>query len=135
LLRERRLALRPASKKRSRSKDSLQRLVRRGGPLASAAGVVGSCVPGPFVILGMADIAQLGYTTLPTLIVILGFFSIVFTFNEVPIGAFLFAPERTKRITIDVDAWLDRNLLLLASWALAIVGTFEMVRGTIAALI
>ncbi len=83
----------------------------------------------------MADIAQLGYSTIPTLIVILCFFAIVFTFIEVPIAGFVVAPERTKERTIEVKTWLDRNMLILASWALAIVGTFEVVRGTIAALI
>ena len=133
--RERRRALQAANKKRSRSKDSLQRLVRHGGPLAFAGGVVGSCVPGPFVILGMADIAQLGYSTLPTLAVIVGFFVIVFTFIEVPIGGFALAPKRTRELTVEVNAWLDRNMLLLASWALALVGMFEVVRGVIAALV
>ena len=133
--RERKRALRPPTTKRSRSKDSLQRLIENGGPLAFAGGVVGSFVPGPFVILGMADIAQLGYSTIPTLIVILCFFAIVFTFIEVPIVGFAVAPERTKATTIKVKAWLDHNILILASWALTIVGTFEVVRGTIAALI
>lgn len=132
--RERARALRPTTPKRSRSKESLQRLVQHGGPLAFAGGVVGSCVPGPFVILGMADIAQLGYSALPTLVVIVCFFAIVFTFTEVPIAGFAIAPERTKEMTINVKNWLDHNMLMLGSWALAIVGTFETLRGLIAAL-
>jgi Sap, sulfolipid-1-addressing protein len=133
--RERSRALRPPTKRRSRSKDSLQRLVEHGGPLAFAGGVVGSVVPGPFVILGMADIAQLGYSTIATLVVILCFFAIVFTFIEAPIAGFAIAPEWTKATTVEVKAWLDRNMLILASWALGTVGTFEVVRGAIAALI
>jgi hypothetical protein len=133
--RERNRALRPPAKRRSRSKDSLQRLVEHGGPLAFAGGVVGSVVPGPFVILGMADIAQLGYSTIATLVVILCFFAIVFTFIEAPIAGFAIAPEWTKATTVEVKAWLDRNMLILASWALGTVGTFEVVRGAIAALI
>ena len=83
----------------------------------------------------MADIAQRGYSTIPTLIVIVCFFAIVFMFIEVPIVGFAVAPERTQATTIKVKAWLDHNMLILASWALTIVGTFEVVRGTIAALI
>jgi hypothetical protein len=127
-------ARREAAIKRSRTKDWLQGLVEHGGPLAFAGGVVGSCVPGPLVIIAMASIAQLGYSTIPTLVVILVFFVIVFTFIEVPIGGYVVAPERTKATTMIVKAWLDRNLLLLAAWALSVVGGLEVVRGIIAAL-
>ncbi len=95
---------------------------------------MGSSVPGPLVIIGMAQIAQLGYSTIATLVVILVFFVIVFTFIEVPIGGFLVAPERTEAATVIVKAWLDRNLLLLAAWALTLVGAGEVVRGIVAAV-
>ena len=58
---------------------------------------MGSSVPGPLVIIGMAQIAQLGYSTIATLVVILVFFVIVFTFIEVPIGGFLVAPNGRRR--------------------------------------
>jgi Sap, sulfolipid-1-addressing protein len=132
--RERNRPRREAAVKRSRTKDRLQTLVEHGGPLAFAGGAVGSSVPGPLVIIGMAQIAQLGYSTIATLVVILAFFVIVFTFIEVPIGGFLVAPERTKAATVIVKAWLDRNLLLLAAWALTLVGAGEVVRGIVAAL-
>ncbi len=132
--RERRRARRKAAKKRSKTKDSLQRLVENGGPLAFAGGVVGSVVPGPLVILGMAQVAQLGYSTAATLVVILCFFAIVFTFIEVPIGGFVVAPERTKAMTVAVKGWLDRNMLLMAAWALTIIGSYEIVRGAVAAI-
>jgi hypothetical protein len=86
------------------------------------------------VILGMADIAQLGYSAVATLLVILVFFAIVFTFIEVPIGGFVLAPEATKTTTVTVKAWLDRNLLRLAAVALGLVGTVEVIRGIAAAL-
>jgi Sap, sulfolipid-1-addressing protein len=52
--------------KRSRTNEWIQHLAENGGSLGFAGGVVGSFVPGPFVILGMADIAQLGYSTTAT---------------------------------------------------------------------
>jgi hypothetical protein len=118
-----------ASKRRSRSKDWLQGVVENGGRLAFAGGVVGSVVPGPLVLVGMADVAQLGYSTIATLIVILAFFVIVFTFIEVPIAGYLVSPESTRTVAIAAKAWLDRNLLLLAAWALAIVGAIQVIRG------
>ncbi len=131
--RERSRARRDAAIKKSRTKDRLQGLIENGGSLAFAGGVVGSAVPGPLVIIGMASIAQLGYSTAATLIVILSFFVIVFAFIEVPIGGFLVAPERTKATTVTVKAWLDRNLLLLAAGALTVVGAAELVRGIVTA--
>ncbi len=119
------------SVKHSKSKGWIQRLVENGGTLAFAGGVVGSLVPGPLVILGMADIAQLGYSTAATLLVIIAFFIVVFTFIEVPIGGFVLAPEATRTFSFGAKSWLDRNMLWLASWALAIVGAFQLVRGTL----
>ncbi len=133
--RERNRSRRDAAAKSSRTKDRLRGLVENGGPLAFAGGVVGSCVPGPLVIIAMANIAQLGYSTIGTLIVILVFFAIVFAFIELPIGGFVVAPERTKATTVVVKAWLDRNLLLLAAWALTVVGAVEVVRGVVAAVV
>jgi len=132
--RERHRPRREAAKKQSKVEDRLHRLVENGGPLAFAGGVVGSVVPGPLVLIGMANIAQLGYSTIGTLVVILCFFVIVFTFIEVPIGGFAVAPEQTKATTLTVKAWLDHNLLRLAAWALIIVGAVEVVRGIVTAL-
>ncbi len=118
-----------ASVKRSRSKELIQRLVRRGGPIVVLAGVIACIVPSPLVILAMADIAQLGYSTPTTLIVIVVFFLITFAFIEVPSGAFVLAPDATRRASLSVTAWLDRNLLVLAAWALAIAGASQLALG------
>ncbi len=128
-LRERRAS--EDSIKRSTSKELIRRLVENGGPLVFAAGVVGSVVPSPLVILAMAEIAQLGYSTAATLVVIVAFFMIVFISIEVPIGGFAFAPEATRTLSLRAKSWLDGNMLWLASWALAIVGAFQVVRGTL----
>lgn len=122
-------------KKRSRSSERMQQLVEHGGPLSFAAGIIASVFPSPLVLIGMADIAQLGYDTVPTLIVILCFYLIMFTFVEVPIVGFVVAPDRTKSSAVRTKAWLDRNLLWLAFWALAFVGTFQVIRGIVGAVI
>jgi Sap, sulfolipid-1-addressing protein len=129
--RERKRAGQETAAKKSRSHDWLQRLVERGGSLAFAGGVVGSVVPGPLVIIAMADIAQLGYSAVATVGVILVFFVIVFAFIEVPIVGFLVAPEWTRETTVTVKAWLDRNLLRLTARVVTIVGFVEIVRGVV----
>ncbi len=133
--RKRAEATREPRKKRSRSSERMQQLVEHGGPLSFAAGIVASIFPSPIVLLAMADIAQLPYATLPTLFVILGFYLIMFTFVEAPIVGFVVAPERTRSSAVSAKAWLDRNLLRLAFWALAIIGVFQVIRGIVGAVI
>lgn len=127
--RRRQRSSREASVKRSRSKELIQRLVKKGGPIVVLAGVIACIVPSPLVVLAMADIAQLGYSTPTTLIVIVVFFLITFAFIEIPSGAFVLAPDATRRVSLSVTAWLDRNLLMLAAWALAIAGASQLALG------
>lgn len=129
--RARRRAADDGPKPPSSSKERIQHLVERGGPLAFAGGVVGSVVPSPLVIVAMADIAQLGHSNAGTVAVVLIFFAIVFAFIEIPITGYVSAPERTRTLSLGVKAWIDRNLWALAFWALALAGTFQFVRGVV----
>jgi Sap, sulfolipid-1-addressing protein len=118
-----------AANKTSRGEEWVQRLVENGGPLAFAGGIVGSIVPSPLVLVALSDIAQLGYSDAATVLVIAGFYVIVFAFIEAPIAGYLVAPDWTKTTAVAANAWLTRNLLWLAVWALAIVGAIQVVRG------
>lgn len=117
------------SDKHSRSHQLIQRLVSKGGPIVVLAGAIACIVPSPLVVLAMADIAQLGYPTSTILIVIAVFFLITFAFIEVPIGAFLLAPNATRRASLTITAWLDHNLLMLAAWAFATAGVWQLALG------
>ena len=79
--------------------------------------------------LTVTQIAQLGYSTAATLLVIVAFFVVMFTFVEVPIVAFAISPAWTKVRATTFNAWLRRNLVPLGIWALTIVGAAEIVRG------
>jgi hypothetical protein len=81
----------------------------------------------------MKNVAELDYSADATLAIIVGFYLIMFTLVEVPIVGFLVAPERTRTAATAFNIWLGRNLRLVAVAALATLGTFEIVRGTIAA--
>lgn len=82
----------------------------------------------------MTDIAQLGYSTGATLLVIVAFYLVMFTFVEVPMVGFVVSPEWSKAKVALFNAWLGRNLVRLAVWALTIFGTAEIVRGIGSAL-
>jgi sterol desaturase/sphingolipid hydroxylase (fatty acid hydroxylase superfamily) len=117
-----------------RTSRRVERLVERGGPLAFVGGIVASILPAPLAIIAMADIAQLGYSTGGTLLVIVAFYAVMFTFVEVPMVGFLVSPEWTKAKATAFNAWLERNLVRLGVWALTVFGTAEVVRGIVTAL-
>ncbi len=126
---------RPETPKREhRTSDWIQRLVESGGRLAFVAGIVATILPAPLAIIAMADIAQLGYSTIATLLVIILFYVVMFTFVEVPIVGYAVAPEATAARVTTFNAWLARNLVHLGVWALTIFGSVEVVRGIVTAL-
>jgi hypothetical protein len=133
--RARERATRQAPRESGGSSERIERLVARGGPLALVGGIVASIFPGPLAIIAMTQIAQLGYSTPATVVVIVAFFVVMFTFVEVPIVAFAISPEWTKLRATRFNAWLGRNLVSLGVWALTIVGAAEVARGLVTALL
>jgi len=121
----------PVEKKQSRSSQQLERLVVNGGPLAFAAGILATFIPGPLMVIGMADIAQLGWSVAATVGMIVAFYLVMFTFVEGPLVGLVVAPKRTSELVAAFNAWLDRNLLNLVVQALLVVGAFELVRGIV----
>ena len=111
----------------------MERLVERGGPLAFVGGIAASIFPGPLAIIAMTDIAQLDYSTAETMLLIVAFFLVMFTFVEAPIIGFTIAPEWTRSRATRFNAWLGRNLVQLGVWALSILGAVEIVRGIVTA--
>ena len=131
----RRKAARPETSSREpRTSQQVERLVRSGGPLAFVGGIVASILPAPLAIIAMADIAQLDYSVVETMVVIVAFYVVMFTFVEVPMVGFVVSPERTKEKALAFNAWLDRNLVRLGVWALTIFGAAEIVRGIVTVL-
>jgi hypothetical protein len=115
------------------STSRVERLVARGGILAFAAGIVANIFPGLLPFVALKDIAELDYTTAQTVLVIVGFYLVMFTFIEVPIVGYLVAPKWTSHAVASFNTWLSRNLWRLAWSALAIFGAFEVLRGILAA--
>ena len=112
--------------------SAAQRAVERGAPVAFAAGVVLNIVPGTFPLVGMKDIAQLDSSNGLKVAAVVVFYVIMFAFVEVPIVAFLLAPERTTAAVDEFNAWLGRNGRRIAAYVLAAVGAYLIVRGLVA---
>ena len=120
--------------KKSRSSEWVERLLARGRGLAFVGGIAATIFPAPFAIIAMFDIAQLDYSAAASVLLIVAFYVIMFTFVEVPIVSFVVAPEWTKTTAGRFNAWLGRNLVQLAIWALTALGTAEIVRGIVSAI-
>ena len=108
-----------------------QRVVESGAPVAFVSGIVLNIVPGTFPIVALKDIAQLDASNAAKVATIVVFYVIMFAFVEVPIVAYLFAPERTTAAMNDFNAWLARNGRRVAGYVLAGVGLYLTVRGIV----
>ena len=122
------------ARKERRSSEWIERMIESGGPLAFVGGIVATILPAPLAIIAMADVAQLGYSTGASLLVIVLFYVVMFTFVEVPIIGYAVSPEATAARVTSFNAWLARNLVQLGVWALTIFGAAEIVRGVVTAL-
>ena len=100
--------------------------------LAFAAGIVLNILPGFFPFVALVGIAKGNFSVAVDFVLVAVFYVIMFAFVEVPLVGYAFAPRRTEALTSRFNAWLDRNGRLLATYALAGVGFYLIVRGIVA---
>lgn len=111
--------------------DRLTRALDKGAPYAFIAGLLLCALPGFSALVGLKDIAQLGWSTAATVAMVIGFFLIMFAFIELPLVGFVFAPEQATAKTIAFNSWLDRNANRLATGVLVLLGVLLIVRGVV----
>lgn len=123
---------RPRKPKPPRTRPSLaERSIERGAPVAFATGVVLNIIPGTFPFVALVDIAKLDVGNASKVAAVVVFYVIMLAFAEVPIVAYLVAPERTIAATNAFNDWLSRNGRSVAAVALAAVGLYLVVRGLV----
>ena len=86
-------------------------------------------LPGTFPIVALKDIAEVDASNAAKVAAIVVSYLIMFAFVEVPIVAFVFAPERTTVAVNNFSDWLKRNGRRVAAYVLAAVGLYLTVRG------
>lgn len=124
----------PKSNKQSRSEEWIEGLVERGATLSFVAGIVATILPAPFAIIAMKNISELDISDAQTLGLIVLFNLLMFILVEIPLVGFAVAPEWARRTATGFNTWLGQNLRRVVVYALAIVGSIELVRGIVAAL-
>ncbi len=121
----------PEDESAEKKPDRLQRALDHGAPYAFVAGIILCAFPGVSALVALKDIAQLGYSTAATVVVIICFYLIMFAFIELPLVGYFVAPERSMQATLRFNAWLDRNANPLAVRVLAGLGVLLVVRGVV----
>lgn len=116
--------------KKTNAKPPITQRAVESAPIAFVAGIVLNIIPGTFPIVAMKDIAQLDASNGAKVAAIVGFYLIMFAFVEVPIIAYLLAPERTTAAMNNFNAWLGRNGRRLAAYVLAGIGLYLSVRAS-----
>jgi hypothetical protein len=106
-----------------------ERAIDRGPSLAFVAGLLLNVVPGVFPIIALKNLAELDYSAVETVTILVVFYLIVFAFVEVPIVCFLVAPEWTQDRVNGFNAWLAANTRRVIVWALVAGGIYLYARG------
>jgi hypothetical protein len=91
-------------------------------------------LPGLWYIIALKDIALGGYSTTAEIALVVGFNIVMFIFVEVPLVAFVLAPEKTSSAVAMFNEWLRRNVRHIVALIVLALGTWLIVRG-VAALI
>lgn len=111
-----------------------QREMSKGS--ARATFVVGALLtlPGASYLAGLDQIHKLHYSTAVTVLLVIGFNLVMLWLLEVPLVAFLIAPEKTPRAIERTKAWVSRHARVVAIRGSAAIGVRLVIKGVIGLL-
>jgi hypothetical protein len=129
---------RPARMRKQRSHASspekpswTQRAVRHDSlRVAFALGVLLD-LPSVWYLLALKDIATGGYSTAGQVALIIGFNLIMFAVIEIPLVAYLLAPDRAAAIVAGFNAWLRSHARQIAAAVAGVVGVYLVAKGVV----
>ena len=88
-------------------------------------------LPGASYLAGLDDIHKLKYSTPVTVLVVLGFNLVMLWLLEVPLVAFVIAPESTPRAVDRAKAWVSRHAHVFAARGFAALGALLIIKGVV----
>ncbi len=108
-----------------------QRELRKGSPRTTF--VVGALLtlPGASYLAGLHDIHKLDYSTTVTVLLVIGFNLVMLWLLEVPLVAFLVAPNWTPRAIDRAKVWVSRHAHALEVRGLSALGALLIIKGII----
>jgi hypothetical protein len=128
-LRERRAARKAA--KPDKGPPRWQRELSKGS--ARTTFVIGALLtlPGASYLAGLDQIHKLHYSTTVTVLLVIGFNLVMLWLLEVPLAAFLVAPDWTPAAIDRAKAWVSRHAHMFAVRGTAIVGVLLVIKGVV----
>ena len=109
----------------------IEQLLDRGAPLAFVAGIVFNIVPGVFPLIALKDIAELDYGIAETVVVLLGFYAIMFASSRSRSWAISSRPHGRRRRPNASTCGSTETPTGSLSVPLGIVGIVMVVRGIV----
>lgn len=100
---------------------------------ARATFIVGALLtlPGASYLAGLSSIHKLHYSAAGTVLLVIGFNLVMLWLLEVPLGAFVVAPEWTPRAVDRAKLWISRHAHVFAVRGFAGVGALLIIKGVI----
>ncbi len=108
-----------------------QRELSKGS--AKTTFVIGALLtlPGASYLAGLHEIHKLKYSTTATVLVVIGFNLVMMWLLEVPLAAFLVAPDWTPRAIDRAKQWVSRHAHMFAIRGFTLVGALLVIKGLI----
>ncbi len=108
-----------------------QRELSKGSPRATF--VIGALLtlPGASYLAGLSHIHKLHESTTVTVLLVIGFNLIMMWLLEVPLAAFVVAPDWTPRAVERTKLWVSRHAHMFAVRGLAAVGALLVIKGVV----
>jgi len=128
-LRERRRARKAAQP--DKGPPRWQRELSKGSPRTTFAVGALLTLPGASYLAGLDEIHKLKYSTAVTVLLVIGFNLVMLWLLEVPLAAFLIAPDRTPRAIDSARAWVSRHAHVFAVRGFAIIGALLVIKGIV----
>jgi hypothetical protein len=88
-------------------------------------------LPGASYLAGLDEIHKLKYSTTATVLVVIGFNLVMLWLLEVPLGAFLAAPDWTPRAIERAKLWASRHAHMFAVRGFTAVGGLLIIKGIV----
>ena len=98
--------------------------------------VVGALLtlPGASYLAGLHEIHTLHYSTVVTVLLVVGFNLVMMWLLEVPLVAFLVAPDRTPGAIERAKAWIARHAFTFAVRGFSVIGALLVIKGIVGLL-
>jgi Sap, sulfolipid-1-addressing protein len=122
---------RRAKKKVGKPPPRWQRELRRGSPRTTF--VLGALLtlPGASYLAALDRLTKLNYSTVVTVVIVLGFNLVMLLLLEVPMIAFALAPEGTPAAIDRAKAWAGIHGRVYAERGLAVIGVLLVIKGIV----